>query len=259
MRVIYVIIIIVALISFIFYMVYLAHHDTIKCQTIVDNQLPYAFHKFRLFFISDIHRRKISLKTLQSINEKIDIVIIGGDLMEKGVSFERVRENIVKLKQWKVPVYFIWGNNDYEAHPEDLYDILRDEGVIQLANSAINIKKDNQVMSIAGLDCCRYSEARIDMAMNEAEGSYIVLVTHDPSSFYDLNPSSQQQINTVLAGHTHGGQIRILGMGMYQKGGLKLYNQTNVLVSEGYGYTRLPLRLETKAECHVLTFKNYEE
>lgn len=130
------------------------------------------------------------------------------------------------------------------------------EGVTILANSNIDISIKNQVLSFVGLDCCTYREARGDLALEFANGDYTILLTHDPGAFYELKDSEQKKIHTVLAGHTHGGQIRILGLGFYQSGGTHTYRKTNVFISEGYGYTLLPFRLGTKAECHLLTFKN---
>lgn len=244
-------------ILFILYMVYQAHHDTIEYQTIADESLPAGFEGFRIFFISDIHRRQIKNDTLHATLENVDIVIIAGDLTEKGVPLERTEDNIKKLKCWDIPIYFVWGNNDYEANPAAIDDLLKRENVIILANTNHQIVAGNgDTISILGLDCCYYREARLDLAMEHATGDFYIVVTHSPSAFYDLETEEQAKINGLLAGHTHGGQIRIFGFGLYPKGGYQLYNKTNVFVSEGYGYTRLPFRLGTKAECHVITLKN---
>lgn len=237
-------------------MVYQAHHDTIDYRTIYDKRLPVSFNDFCVFFISDIHRRNIKKYTLQSIKGEIDVIIIGGDITEKGVPLERTKRNIKKFKKWNLPIYFIWGNNDYEEHPKELFQLLVTEGVTVLANTNKNISVKGQVISLIGLDCCKYNEANLEVASESANGDYTILLTHDPSAFYELEDTEQQKVHTVLAGHTHGGQIRFFGLGFYQKGGLHMHHHTNVLVSEGYGYTTLPFRFGTKAECHVLIFKN---
>lgn len=236
-------------------MVYQAHHDIINYLTIYDEKLPTAFNDFRVFFISDIHRRHVNESTLRSIKEDINVIIIGGDITEKGVPLERTKENLEKLKKWNLPIYFVWGNNDYEEDPEALYHLLVREGITILANTNLDISIKNHVLSFVGLDCCTYREARGDLALEFTKGNYTILLTHDPSAFYELKDSEQKKIHTVLAGHTHGGQIRLFGLGIYQRGGHRTYRQTNIFISEGYGYTKLPFRLGTKAECHVLTFK----
>ena len=79
-----------------------------------------------VFFISDIHRRHVPKKLLdkvQSMNQTVDLVILGGDIAEKGVSAERVRKNVHLLSRLG-PIYYIWGNNDREIGEQTIRDIL---------------------------------------------------------------------------------------------------------------------------------------
>lgn len=238
------------------FMVFTAHHDTIEYRTIHDHKLPKGFDKYRVFFISDIHRRKINPNTLNRIKGEIDLVVIGGDLTEKGVPLERTRENLKKLKQFGTPIYFVWGNNDYEVFPDILNKMLIEEDVIILKDSRTKITKNNDTMHVVGFDYHQERENRLDIDWQHIEDEYCLLLTHVPQDFYELDFTIQKKIHTVLAGHTHGGQIRLFGLGFYQKGGFHTFQQTNIFISEGYGYTFLPFRLQTKAECHVLTFEN---
>ncbi|PAV29521.1 hypothetical protein CIL05_11695 [Virgibacillus profundi] len=254
---VYIILILIFVFFLIIYMFFKAHHDTIDYRTILDERLPSNFNNFRIFFISDIHRRNINETTIKSIKQSIDAVIIGGDLTENGVPLKRTSENIKKLKRWNAPIYFIWGNNDYEEQPEKIHSMLLEENVTILANNHKDIVRGNETISLLGLDCCTYSEARIDLARKDAAGEYFILTTHAPKAFDELDSMLKNSIHTVLAGHTHGGQIRIFGYGPYERGGFQKSRYTNKLVSEGYGYTTLPFRLGTKSECHVITFSNY--
>ncbi|NQD51384.1 metallophosphoesterase, partial [Bacillus altitudinis] len=77
-----------------------------------------------IFFISDTHRRLISDTLLAEVKEQQpDVIMIGGDLAEKGVPYARVEENVKRLARI-APVYFVWGNNDHELHQQKLKDIL---------------------------------------------------------------------------------------------------------------------------------------
>ncbi|MUK87245.1 metallophosphoesterase [Ornithinibacillus sp. L9] len=237
----------------ILYMMYKAHHDIVEFRTILDDRLPKPFQQFQIFFISDIHRRKIKNETLDQINQNINVVIIGGDLTEKKVPFSRTRKNVKKLKRWGAPIYFVWGNNDFEVQPDKLSQLLQDEGVTILNNSYVHIQKEGHILSLIGLEYNPYMETTYDINSIESKGDYLVLLTHRPDDFYLLDSMSQNNIHLVLAGHTHGGQIRIGPIGFYEKGSFKEYRSTKILISEGYGYTLLPFRFGTKAECHVLT------
>ncbi|MFD1850513.1 metallophosphoesterase [Oceanobacillus bengalensis] len=240
---------------FIYYMLYKAHHDKISDTSIYDEKLPTAFEGLRIFFISDIHRRRIKDSTLKAIGNNVDIVVIGGDLTEKHVPLNRTKNNLSKLRRWNVPIYFVWGNNDYEIDVCGLSNLLEQENVTILTNDSSNVRRDNAVISIVGLDCATYHEPDVELARKNAQGTYQILVTHIPNSFYKLDQSIQNQFNLVLSGHTHGGQMRLFGLGPYERGSLNKIRNTNILVSEGYGYTILPFRIGTNAECHILTLQ----
>lgn len=238
-----------------FWMVFKAHHDIVEYRSIVDDRLPKGFDQYCIFFISDIHRRKINPKTMKSIQNKIELIVIGGDLTEKGVPLERTRKNLRLLKEFGAPIYFVWGNNDYEINQNRLNQMFNEEKVNVLKDSYINIIRNDSTMSVIGFDYHEDDESQTEIDWQRIKKHYCLLLTHVPRSFYELDSYHRKNIHTVLAGHTHGGQIRIFGLGPYQRGGFHLFKQTNVLISEGYGYTFLPFRLQTNAECHVLTFK----
>lgn len=236
-------------------MVFLAHHDTIDYRTINDKNLPIDFDGMNIFFISDVHRRKLNMQTLKSIQKEIDIVIIGGDLTEKGVPLERTRMNVKRLKVFKAPIYFVWGNHDPEADLA-LYTLLIEESVTVLADKNKSIQCGKNVINLLGFDYHEDELDRINFDWEKLLDDYTILMTHVPNAFFELTREQRRRINLVLAGHTHGGQIRVFGLGYYQNGGLSTFENTKVLVSEGYGYTLLPFRLQTQSQCHVLTLKH---
>ena len=69
-------------------------------QTLEFSNFPKSFGKIQLFFISDIHRRIVSDSLIEDYTkwESGCRYLFGGDLLEKGVPMERVKENIKKLK-----------------------------------------------------------------------------------------------------------------------------------------------------------------
>lgn len=216
---------------------------------------PKSFGAVSVFFISDVHKRLISDKVINSVAGKTDIVIIGGDLTEKGVPFERVKQNLQKLKQLG-PVYFVWGNNDYETDYRKLDAILLDYGVKVLANtSAIFESKNGDKLSLLGVDSFGQKRDRLDLALLDADtNSFKILASHYPNITNKILP--EHNIRLVLSGHTHGGQIHILGYSPYEKGKVKKLENTLVLISNGYGTTGVPLRLGAPAQCHLITIKN---
>lgn len=215
---------------------------------------PSSFGRISLFFISDIHRRTISDKIITEVSGKADFVVIGGDLMEKGVPMEKVKANIEKLKRIG-PIYFVWGNNDYEVDFHELDAILLENGVKTLDNTAVNFESDTgEKFSLLGVDDLNQGRDRLDLALSDAENNgFKILACHYPSITEKILP--ENNIKLVLSGHTHGGQIHLFGYSPYKRGELKKKENTTLLVSNGYGTTALPFRLGAPAECHLITLK----
>lgn len=219
---------------------------------------PKSFGEVRIFFISDIHRRIISEKIIYEVNGKIDLVIIGGDLIEKGVPFNRVKANILKLKKVG-PVYFVWGNNDYEVDSHLLDATLLDLGVKILDNTTVAFESaEGEHFLLMGIDDLSKDRDRLDLAIQDIkEDGFRLLVSHNPEITKKLLP--EYKIDFILSGHTHGGQIRLFGFGPYQIGGMKKLEHSMILTSNGYGTTSLPLRLSAKSETHVITLKHGDD
>ncbi|SHF57514.1 metallophosphoesterase [Ornithinibacillus halophilus] len=243
--------------TLVFYMIYNAFHDKVSYNMISDKRLPESFNNFHIFFITDIHRRKIDDQTIQSIKDEIDVVVIGGDLTENGVPLKRTQDNIQKLKKWNAPIFFVWGNNDYEGFPVRFTNLLINEGVTILANKEEIIERNQEKIRFVGLDYSLFRPVNFTKFVHRNNELFTILLVHSPQTFEEeLTDDEKNMVEFVLAGHTHGGQIRFFNFGPYEKGGLKKVRNTNLLVSEGYGYSLVPLRLETSAECHVITLKS---
>jgi uncharacterized protein len=220
--------------------------------------LPMSFKQIRIFFISDIHRRIISEKIIDEVMGKIDVVIIGGDLTERGVPHDRVVSNLKLLKKIG-PVYFVWGNNDYEVNSHVLDATMLDLGVRILDNTTVSFESETgDHFLLVGIDDLTLNRDRLDLALSDCrEEGFRLLVSHNPGIARKIQP--EHGIGFVLSGHTHGGQIRIFGIGPYELGGVKRVGSTVLLTSNGYGTTAIPLRLEAKSETHVITLSHGDD
>ncbi|MBS8264721.1 metallophosphoesterase [Mesobacillus boroniphilus] len=234
------------------YMYRQAFTDRVLKQEISLKDFPKSFGSVRIFFISDVHKRIVADSIINEVKGKTDLVIIGGDLAEKGVPLERVSANIEKLKTI-APVFFVWGNNDYEFNFHELDSLLYHLGVKVLDNTAVKFESGaGDVLHVLGIDDLSLGKSRLDLAMLDAdEKGFRILVSHNPAIINSLKPDDN--ISLVLSGHTHGGQIRIFGCGPYELGGIKKKNGTTLLTSNGYGTTGVPLRLGARAETHLIT------
>jgi uncharacterized protein len=241
-------------IALILYMVKEAFLNHVVTHVMTFEDFPASFGAVSIFFISDIHKRLISDEIINAVKGKSDMVLIGGDLTEKKVPFERVKQNLEKLKQVG-PVYFVWGNNDYETDFRKLDAILLDSGIKVLDNTAaIFESKNGEKLSLLGVDEVGQGRDRLDLALLDAEDkSFKILASHYPDIIDKILP--EHNIRLVLSGHTHGGQIHIFGYSPFKKGKVEKLDNTTLLISNGYGTTGVPLRLGAPAQCHLITIK----
>ncbi|GIN92054.1 metallophosphoesterase [Siminovitchia terrae] len=235
-----------------FMMVRAAFADSVHVHVLSFDKYPSEIDDLNLFFISDIHRRTIHDNIINEAKGKADIVIIGGDLTEKGVPFSRVRDNLKKLSKI-APAYFIWGNNDYEVDLKQLENVFREFNVTVLKNEAAFLPGSNEKVVLVGTDFTDTSEIMRIILYSINNSAFRIVLSHNPALAEEV--SEVDNVPLILSGHTHGGQIRILGFGPYEKGGIKKYPATTLFVSNGYGTSLLPLRLGAPAETHLITVK----
>lgn len=210
-------------------------------------------NELSIFFISDIHRRTIDDKLLVKLQtRKFDCVIVGGDLAEKGVPPRRIEQNIKALSQLG-PLFFVWGNNDREVGEQLIRNILERHGCIILENRAVSIPGHPNWM-ICGTDDPSSRKVDIDSTLRYIDRrKHSILVTHTPSVFKKVE--QQYKPCLMLAGHTHGGQIRFGKFGIQEKGKFWMEEERAKLISNGYGTSTVPFRLGANPECHVIQIK----
>src|SRR5699024_7502556 len=108
---------------------------------------------------------------------------------------------------------------------------------------------------LIGVDDYRLERDRLDLALNDCTEGFRMLISHNPGIIEKIN--KDHQIPVILSGHTHGGQIRLFGWGPREKGGVKIHSTITHFISNGYGTTFIPFRLNAPAETHILTLKKW--
>lgn len=202
-----------------------------------------------IFFISDIHRRKIDRRLLKKIGQSVDLVIIGGDLAEKGVPLSRIANNIEQLSTLG-QIFYVWGNNDREVGEEQMRNIIQQFDGIILDNENQFIP-NHPDWGIAGTDDPSWKMANPEKALQDvARYEHLLFVSHQPVVWRRAEQFYKPTF--MLAGHTHGGQIRLGKFGISEKGFFKWTGNRGKLISNGYGTTELPLRFGAHPESHLI-------
>ena len=175
---------------------------TVKNITVHDNQLA----NLKVVFIGDIHYKPYDNCRLNRIINKInqqkpDLVLSCGDYIdgfdnENKIFNEEIKNALSKI-QSKYGVYTVLGNHDMN---------IGDLGIKILNNSNYYIKEKN--LYICGVEDYVTGCPNIDKAFEDTKQPRILLM-HSP----DLYPNVVENVNLVLAGHNHGGQVRLPFLG----------------------------------------------
>lgn len=242
--------------------------------TVQDPDIPAAFDGFRIVQVSDLHNGEFGRdngRLLELIRAaQPDIIAITGDLIDSRHTDIPVALAFAERAVEIAPCYYVTGNHEsrMEAEYAQLKAGLLALGVAVLENEKVKLDRSGETIQLLGvLDPAfethyRTTEAATmekNLASLSQEG-YQILLSHRPE-FMDLY--TQYDIDLVLSGHAHGGQVRLpyIGglfapsQGIFPKydGGLFEEGQTKMLVSRGIGSSIIPLRFNNRPEVVLIT------
>lgn len=253
------------------YMWRLSFRYVLDEQSAAFERLPAAFDGTSVLFISDVHRRVIPAAVIEAVKAAggAELVLIGGDLREKSVPAARIRANLQRLSQI-APMYIVHGNHDYDEDIRPYEVLLEEERARLLVNESVILeKRDGSRIRLAGVDDPRTFQDKLGLALSDCEDGrdklFTILLAHDPIVANRL--SGGAQVDLILAGHTHGGQIALPSgpvwrgkePSRYLRGWYELAGETTrprLFVSCGFGTSRLPLRLMTQAQLHRIILRS---
>ena len=233
--------------------------------------VPEAFDGFRIAFISDLHYKSLfKEKELAGlvrllIAEQADVLLMGGDYQE---GCEYVPELFATLSQVKTPMgtYGVMGNNDYERCHDDIVREMQRYGMRVLEHRVDTLKRDGQQILIAGVrNPFNLKQNGKSPTLDLSPEDFVILLVHTPDYVEDVSVANT---DLALAGHTHGGQVRIFGYapiipshyGSRFLTGLK-YNTANVpmIVTNGLGTSNRNIRIGAPTEVVVITLHQQKQ
>lgn len=165
-------------------------------------------------------------------------------------------------------VYAILGNHDWWHGVDGVRNALRNVGVPLLQNDAVHVASTEQRFWLAGLDdqlAHRLGPRRF-RGEDDLPGTLarvttddpVILLAHEPDIFVDV----PARVALTIAGHTHGGQIRLpFGSPLWVPSaygarfayGHIVENGRHMIVSSGLGCSGVPLRLGVPPEIVRIT------
>lgn len=152
-----------------------------------------------------------------------------------------------------VAAFAVWGNHDAKAGVPALRTVMGRLGVVVLENEAVKVGD----LWIAGVRDPTRHEDELERALaGIPPGEPFILLAHNPNIF---PRAAAAGVPLTLAGHTHGGQVRVGGLqrlsrtgrNKYGPGGWYRLGERALYVSRGLGTSFLPLRFGVRPEVSL--------
>lgn len=245
--------------------------DRVKKYEFTHRDVPDAFDGFRIAFISDLHYKSLfKEKGLESLvrllnAQHADVLLMGGDYQE---GCQYVPELFAALAKVKTPMgtYGVMGNNDYERCHDEIIRTMKHYGMRSLEHEVDTLRKDGQQIIVAGVrNPFDLKQNGVSPTLALSPNDFVILLVHTPDYVEDVSVANT---DIALAGHTHGGQVRVFGYAPIQNShygtrfltGLA-YNSTKMplIVTNGIGTSQMPVRIGAPAEIIMITLHRLKE
>ena len=240
---------------------------------LVSPALPPAFDGLRIVELADLHGRVFgrgSRRLLAAVRRaEPDLICIVGDLFDEHTDLAMLPPLLRGLCAI-APVYYVTGNHEWRVPGlRGILEQMRDCGVTVLQDDWRVLRRGEDALIVAGTDDpCGPAERKTpaeliaDIRAEAGEAAFLLLLAHRNDQ---LPQWSALGVQAVLAGHCHGGVVRLPFVGglfgtdrrLFPAWDAGLYRQgeTALYVSRGLGYTNVHFRLFNRPEVAVIVLR----
>ncbi len=138
-----------------------------------------------------------------------DLVAVTGDLIDRVDCIDWIPDTLGRLTA-RYGVYFVLGNHDIRFDPDRLRKVLVGSGLIDLGGRWVQIDVRGEPVVLAGNELPWIAPAadmqRCPARAPDGIGPLKIVLSHSPDQF---DWARRNDADLLLAGHTHGGQIRL--------------------------------------------------
>ena len=242
-----------------------------KHESITIDNWPKELAGLKIAVLSDIHvgsafidDEKVRLIVDRTNQLQPDMIVILGDYITgNGRSSNHIEPEVFapQLKSFHAPlgVYSVLGNHDWWYNGRKVRLALEQNGLRVLDDEVVEVQFRGTTFWLAGLADLWTRPQRVEQTIAKIpEGQTIIALTHNP----DIFPRLPERVKLLLAGHTHGGQVRLPLIGTvvqasdygerYVRGHV-VEDGRHLFVTTGIGTSIVPVRFGVPPEIVLLT------
>jgi predicted MPP superfamily phosphohydrolase len=233
--------------------------------------LPAELAGLRVAALSDLHvggwhitEDRLREVVRRTNAESPDVIVLLGDFVQ-GARGRFVEPEIIAgiLRELRAPlgVHAVLGNHDWWWNGRRVWKALEDQGIRVHEDTAVELRHRGAPLWLAGIPDFMTQEPDPAMALRKIPaGAPVIALTHGP----DIFPRVPARVMLTLAGHTHGGQVKLPFVGAlivpsryggrYAAGHI-VEEGRHLFVTTGIGTSILPVRLGVPPEIAILTLR----
>ena len=239
----------------------------VKEYVVESDGLPISFDGFRAAFVSDLHYPSLfDTKRLGKLVKRLkeiapDVLFLGGDYVTDNDSIDVLFSSLASVKP-PFGIYAVLGNHECRNGALIAHS-MKEHGIELLADTVVPVLRGNDTIFFAGIyDSFRYDSLVVQPFEAVPDSLFTILLCHTP----DYAERSSAKVDLVLSGHTHGGQVSLLGIytpvknscygSRFLRGRNTATSGATVITTNGVGTSRRKVRFCVPSELvHVILKK----
>lgn len=235
--------------------------------------------KLKFVVITDLHNKEYGEKNADLAElvkeQNPDFIAVCGDMVNRGDPDTTKMKDVLKKLSKIAPTYCCLGNHERDNAAKfgtDFKSETNSTGAVLLDNEYIKFTKNGKSVLIGGMSDYPYyefytpdddvpSRTLWEEFAEKAKNNFTILLHHQPE--YIAEDAKKTDIDLIVCGHTHGGQIQLPFIGgviapnqglfpKYDKGEFDL-DGTKMIVCAGLSNTVFIPRINNQVEIGVVT------
>ena len=237
--------------------------------------------KLKFVVITDLHNKEYGEKNADLAElvkeQNPDFIAVCGDMVNRGDPDTTKMKDVLEKLSKIAPTYCCLGNHERDNAAKfgtDFKSETNSTGAVLLDNEYIKFTKNGKSVLIGGMSDYPYyefythdddvpSRTLWEEFAEKAKNNFTILLHHQPE--YIAEDAKKTDIDLIVCGHTHGGQIQLPFIGgviapnqglfpKYDKGEFDL-DGTKMIVCAGLSNTVFIPRINNQVEIGVVTIK----
>lgn len=237
--------------------------------------------KLKFVVITDLHNKEYGEKNADLAElvkeQNPDFIAVCGDMVNRGDSDTTKMKDVLEKLSKIAPTYCCLGNHERDNAAKfgtDFKSETNSTGAVLLDNEYIKFTKNDKSVLIGGMSDYPYyefytpdddvpSRTLWEEFAEKAKNNFTILLHHQPE--YIAEDAKKTDIDLIVCGHTHGGQIQLPFIGgviapnqglfpKYDKGEFDL-DGTKMIVCAGLSNPVFIPRINNQVEIGVVTIK----